>query len=47
MKYEVISERVGIPGELIELDPETTNIDALIEGGHIKKPTTKTKKESE
>jgi len=47
MKYEIVSERVGVPGELIDLDPETVNIEALVEGGHIKKQTTKPKKETD
>lgn len=50
MKVEIISERVhilGAPGEVVELDPTEINVDALIEGGHVKTHKTPTKKDKE
>ena len=47
MKVEVISDKVGEPGAVIDLDPAEVNVDALIEGGFVKPHKTPTKKDKE
>lgn len=47
MKLEVISDKVGEPGTVIDLDPDQVNVDALIEGGFVKTHKTPTKKEKD
>lgn len=47
MKVEVISDKVGNPGDVIELNPDEINVDALIEGGFVKPHKTPTKKDKE
>jgi len=47
MKFEIISDKVGKPGDVIELDPNEINVDALIEGGFVKPHKTPTKKDKE
>ena len=50
MKVEILSPRVhvlGAVGDVVDLDPTEINVDALIEGGHVKPHKTPTKKEKE
>lgn len=47
MKVEVISPRVGEPGAVIDLDPETVDVDHLIDNGFVKPHKTQTKKDKE
>jgi len=43
MKYEIVSPRIGTPGDNYELT-DGVNIDALISGGFIKQSTVKAPK---
>jgi len=47
MKVEVLSDKVGTPGDVIELDAEQINVEALIEGGFVKPHKPQTKKEKD
>ena len=47
MKVEVISDKVGNPGDVIDLNSDEINVDALIEGGFVKPHKTPTKKDKE
>lgn len=47
MKFEIISDKVGKPGDVIELDPNEINVNALIESGFVKPHKTPTKKDKE
>jgi hypothetical protein len=47
MKVEVLSDKVGTPGDVIELDTEQINVEALIEGGFVKPHKPQTKKEKD
>lgn len=43
MKYEIVSPRIGIPGDTYE-PSEGVNVEALVEGGFIKQSTVKVPK---
>jgi hypothetical protein len=47
MKVEILSDKVGTPGDVIDLDPNEINVDALIEGGFVKPHKPQTKKEKD